>query len=488
MREHGGKVGARTLSEPAWDEATPTPGRQSLVQLSAGSAFALASRSPDPEPPQAEPVELPSTMSQLPSYGAIRGLFGRTVQAKAGAARGAPDVHAAAAEGIAGPSGPLPHLAQIQRSFGRHDIRHIQAHQDDRATAGATAMGAQGFATGDHVAFAGTPSLHTAAHEAAHVVQQRGGVHLAGGIGQTGDAYEQHADHVADAVVRGESAEALLDRHAGGGAGHAGAEPGACPTCGGAAKSGSCQRCGAQTASVQRQVLSNPAGGGPACHGTNRTSSPEHTAIQAHYTATIDPTGVREYAIPGGSSGGNVGYADIASVGTGAIYEIKPYIPSEITAGATQVAAYVAAAILSCGAPPPWHVGVTYPDSVIPFGVDQELVTKQYNHPGLILYYTRRKQTRPQPVPVPAPQDQRQRDRQRQAPQTRPAPNPLPSYQQVLDVVIVLGLSIAMVPVILAALADPEPASKLALAGLSVAMIGVLLEKLGMEESPGPQA
>ena len=75
-------------------------------------------------------------------------------------------------------------------------------------------MGAQAFATGNHVAFAGTPDLHTAAHEAAHVVQQRGGVHLKGGVGEAGDTYEQHADAVADKVVRGESAEALPRRAA----------------------------------------------------------------------------------------------------------------------------------------------------------------------------------------------------------------------------------------------------------------------------------
>jgi hypothetical protein len=81
-------------------------------------------------------------------------------------------------------------------------------------------MGAEAFATGHHVAFAGAPGLHTAAHEAAHVVQQAAGVHLAGGVGQAGDAYERHADAVADRVVRGESAEALLDDMVGrGGAG-----------------------------------------------------------------------------------------------------------------------------------------------------------------------------------------------------------------------------------------------------------------------------
>ena len=84
-------------------------------------------------------------------------------------------------------------------------------------------MGAEAFATGNQVAFGGAPSLRTAAHEAAHSVQQRGGVQLKGGVGQKGDAYERHADAVADAVVAGRSAEGLLDGQAGAGA------PGASP-------------------------------------------------------------------------------------------------------------------------------------------------------------------------------------------------------------------------------------------------------------------
>lgn len=46
------------------------------------------------------------------------------------------------------------------------------------------------------------------------MIQQRAGVHLKGGVGETGDRYEQHADEVADRVVRGESSEALLDQFA----------------------------------------------------------------------------------------------------------------------------------------------------------------------------------------------------------------------------------------------------------------------------------
>ena len=122
------------------------------------------------------------------------------------------DVHAAAAHGTGGAGGTLPHIDQIQRSFGRHDMSRVVAHTDDKAAVGAEAMGADAFATGDHVAFRGQPDLHTAAHEAAHIVQQRGGVQLQGGVGEAGDAYERHADQVADLVVQGKSSEALLSQ------------------------------------------------------------------------------------------------------------------------------------------------------------------------------------------------------------------------------------------------------------------------------------
>ena len=206
MRERNGKVGSRTMIDAANEVAPPVPGRQSLVQRSIAPVPADA-------PPAREPAELSQPLAQLPHYSSIQRIFGGP-QARAAA----PDVHAAAAQGISGSAGQLPHLEQIQRSFGKHDVSHVQAHTGSEAAAGAKAMGADAFATGDHVAFAGPPSLHIAAHEAAHVVQQRGGVQLAGGVGAVGDTYEQHADQVADLVVQGKSAEALLDEHAGGGA------------------------------------------------------------------------------------------------------------------------------------------------------------------------------------------------------------------------------------------------------------------------------
>ena len=154
-------------------------------------------------------------------------LIGGAVQRRAvgpGAAARDEDVPAIAARGVGGAGEPMPHLDAIQRSFGHHDVGGVVAHTDGAAREAATTIGAQAYATGNRVAFAGTPDLHTAAHEAAHVVQQRAGVHLKGGVGADGDAYERHADAVADAVVRGESAAALLDALPAGGGGGGGVQ------------------------------------------------------------------------------------------------------------------------------------------------------------------------------------------------------------------------------------------------------------------------
>lgn len=142
-----------------------------------------------------------------------------------GGAEDASTVHAAAARGVGTPAAQMPHLGTIQRAFGRHDVSGIQAHVGQDAAASARDMGARAYATGNHVVLGGGADLHTVAHEAAHVVQQRGGVQLKSGVGQVGDAYERHADEVADAVVQGKSAEHLLDRYAGGGDGAPQAAP-----------------------------------------------------------------------------------------------------------------------------------------------------------------------------------------------------------------------------------------------------------------------
>jgi hypothetical protein len=132
------------------------------------------------------------------------------VQRKAAGPAAAGDVHKAAQRGVADGGARLPYVDRIQRLFGAHDVSNVEAHTGEAAARANAEIGAQAYATGNHVAFAGTPDLHTAAHEAAHVVQQRGGVHLKGGVGEAGDGYEQNADAVADRVVRGESAIDLL--------------------------------------------------------------------------------------------------------------------------------------------------------------------------------------------------------------------------------------------------------------------------------------
>lgn len=157
----------------------------------------------------AEPVQLLSAMARRGQADDVR-----AVQADGDLA--GPDPHAIAAEGAASAGEPLPFLDQIQAAFGEHDVSGVKSHTGEQAQQAAGALGARAYATGEDVVFGEAPDLHTAAHEAAHVVQQRMGVDLPGGLGQAGDAYEQHADRVADAVVAGGDAEGLLDAGPGG--------------------------------------------------------------------------------------------------------------------------------------------------------------------------------------------------------------------------------------------------------------------------------
>ena len=113
--------------------------------------------------------------------------------------------HLVAQTATSGVARSLPYLDRIQQSFGAHDISQIRMFDDAPARRGAAFLGARAFTYGDAIA-TGTPlDLHTAAHEAAHVVQQRAGL-------TPTTTLERHADAVADAVVAGRSAERLLDR------------------------------------------------------------------------------------------------------------------------------------------------------------------------------------------------------------------------------------------------------------------------------------
>ena len=86
--------------------------------------------------------------------------------------------HQVAIRGLADEGSNLPHLSTIQKAFGKHDVTGIKAHVAGPAARSCNDMRAEAYASGEHIAFARAPDLHTAAHETAHVVQQRAGVQL----------------------------------------------------------------------------------------------------------------------------------------------------------------------------------------------------------------------------------------------------------------------------------------------------------------------
>lgn len=77
-----------------------------------------------------------------------------------------------AAEGAQNSKGVAsPQQEKMQASFGK-DLSGVKAHAGGGPAQAAKATSAAAFASGNHVAFKGSPNMHTAAHEAAHVVQQ----------------------------------------------------------------------------------------------------------------------------------------------------------------------------------------------------------------------------------------------------------------------------------------------------------------------------
>lgn len=121
-------------------------------------------------------------------------------------------IRSVAKSGFKGNSGSYPFQHRIQAAFGRHDIADVKAFSDAAAKQANRRLGSLAYASREKVAFRGYPDLHTAAHEAAHIIQQRQGVRLKDGDGRQGDSYERHADTVADRVVQGKSVQSLLNR------------------------------------------------------------------------------------------------------------------------------------------------------------------------------------------------------------------------------------------------------------------------------------
>ena len=164
-------------------------------------------------------IDAPKEVEETRATLDVDGVPDAPVQLRAaGGADGATDehTHAIAAAGVRGGGAPLPYLADLKQSFGRHGdvLDSVRVHTGAEAAHAARAIGAEAYASGTDVALAGSPSRDLIGHEAAHIVQQRAGVSLKGGVGQAGDVYEQHADEVGAAFAAGGSAEAILDRFA----------------------------------------------------------------------------------------------------------------------------------------------------------------------------------------------------------------------------------------------------------------------------------
>ena len=111
---------------------------------------------------------------------------------------------------LASASDRLPHRERIQDAFGRHDVSAVRTVVGGEARGKNDELEARAFTTGDRIGFRDSPDLWLAAHEAAHVVQQRDGMDATSSPSR--DTWETHADSVADAVVAGRSAEPLLDQ------------------------------------------------------------------------------------------------------------------------------------------------------------------------------------------------------------------------------------------------------------------------------------
>lgn len=112
-----------------------------------------------------------------------------------------------------------PHTRELMESRFGHDFSQVAVHANAGATEAASAISARAFTVGHDIVFGAgeyVPSSFAGrnllAHELTHVVQQRTGIRLTDGMGQSDDAYEVQAEAVAARVANGTSASSLLAR------------------------------------------------------------------------------------------------------------------------------------------------------------------------------------------------------------------------------------------------------------------------------------
>jgi hypothetical protein len=229
-----------------------------------------------------------------------------------------------------------------------------------------------------------------------------------------------------------------------------------------------------------------------------------HTAIQNDFAARVD--GAVHVPIPGSSArpqrtdrnptvippqpiGGSagIGYPDLGRINNRiyTIGEIKPALPTEIHEGEVQLARYIdqgnardpqqqawrdsqGVSVVS-----PLHSGIYEPPQLDYQGVS---IRTCWMHPGLLIYGTYvRVNLPPHPVRQRSREEGREPSRQqRPVQQGTPEPATRSMSDKVVYWLVGLGISVTvasiLAPAIVAALADPEPLSKLAaIIGLSAA-------------------
>ncbi len=163
-----------------------------------------ATKAPAPAKAAPAPARAPAPQSapalERPVFSSTKSLLDLPVSDPRGTGR----ERARAIGAFRGPSVALPHRDQIERSFGR-DLSNVRAHVGAPAGTVARELGANAFTMGTQIAFREVPTLRLAAHEAAHVVQQRSGLPAT-------SSQERNADAIASRVVAGRSASDLLPR------------------------------------------------------------------------------------------------------------------------------------------------------------------------------------------------------------------------------------------------------------------------------------
>ena len=204
---------AQSIFEPDPEHTLPGDSGSRVPDDSSGFAHAMTLQTLSSGIQGGEsPLQFSETISRAHQQFGNRAVLQFTEQQMHLHDRAGSGIHDIARAGVQGVGENYPFQEQIQQAFGAHDVSGLRAHTGTAARTANAVLGSNAYHKGGDVAFGSAPTLSAAAHEAAHYVQNVGATQLEGGVGETNDRYERHANAVAEKVVRGESVEGLLDQ------------------------------------------------------------------------------------------------------------------------------------------------------------------------------------------------------------------------------------------------------------------------------------